>query len=216
VPSFQRFRSHIRVAGAFLAPHSHNSFTERKNRLPPVVRALFALAPLLSALPAAAQEQERHPAMPTTVFAQAGVAAKETQMLVVGATRDWAWEKELSFGRATGYWEVSLGRWHSEGRGSQWVGQVGVTPVLRLHPRRWGEGWFIEGGIGANLLYRLQLRRSHRGRQTLRRQAATRTGPALPALLQRRHRRAQPRRRLPAATLLASTVAPSRGRRRPS
>ena len=117
-----------------------------------VARISFLLALLLSALPAAAQEQ-RHPAMPTTAFVQAGVAAKETQMLVVGVTRDWAWEKELSFGRATGYWELSLGRWHSEGKGSQWVGQVGVTPVLRIHPRRWSEGWFIEGGIGANLLF---------------------------------------------------------------
>lgn len=74
-------------------------------------------------------------------------------MLVVGVTRDWPWEKEFSFGRASGYWEVSLGRWHSEGRGSHWVGQVGLTPVLRIQPRTWSEGWFIEGGIGANLLF---------------------------------------------------------------
>jgi lipid A 3-O-deacylase len=151
VPSFQRFRSHARITEASLTSHPHIFFTERRIRLPSVVRFIFALAPLLSALPALAQE--RHPGMPTTAFVQAGVAAKETQMLVVGVTRDWAWEKELSFGRATGYWELSLGRWHSEGRGSQWVGQVGVTPVLRIHPRRWSEGWFIEGGIGANLLF---------------------------------------------------------------
>ena len=106
---------------------------------------------LLSTVPVLAQE--RHPAMPDTVFVQAGVAAKETQMLVVGATRDWTWEKELSWGRATGYWELAVGRWHSEGRGSQWVAQVGVTPVLRVYPHRWNEGWFIEGGIGANLLF---------------------------------------------------------------
>jgi hypothetical protein len=24
--------------------------------------------------------------------------------------------------------------------------------VLRLYPERWGPGWFLEGGIGANLL----------------------------------------------------------------
>jgi lipid A 3-O-deacylase len=152
VPSFQRSCSFVRVVQASFASHLHASFTARKIRSSSVARALFALAPLLAALPAAAQEQ-RHPAMPDTAFVQAGVAAKETQMLVVGVTRDWDWEKEFSFGRATGYWEVSLGRWHSEGKGSQWVGQVGLTPVLRIHPRRWSEGWFIEGGIGANLLF---------------------------------------------------------------
>lgn len=151
MPSFQRFRSFIRVAGASLASRPDTSVTPKKSPPSAVAVALFALAPLLSALPAVAQE--RHPAMPDTVFVQAGVAAKETQMLVVGATRDWTWEKELSFGRATGYWEFALGRWHSEGKGSQWVAQVGVTPVLRIYPHRWNEGWFIEGGIGANLLF---------------------------------------------------------------
>jgi hypothetical protein len=151
VPSFQRIRSHVRVNEASVASHLHTSFTERKSRFSWGARFVIALATLLSTLPVAAQE--RHPAMPTTTFVQAGVAAKETQMLVIGATRDWAWEKELSWGRATGYWEVALGRWHSEGKGSQWVAQVGVTPVLRVYPHRWNEGWFIEGGIGANLLF---------------------------------------------------------------
>jgi lipid A 3-O-deacylase len=151
VPSFQRYRSLIRATEVLIASHRHAYFTGRKIRFSPTVRAVFALVPLLSALPAVAQE--RHPATPDTVFVQAGVAAKETQMLVVGATRDWAWEKELSFGRATGYWELAVGRWHSEGKGSQWVAQVGLTPVLRIYPHRWNEGWFIEGGIGANLLF---------------------------------------------------------------
>jgi lipid A 3-O-deacylase len=88
-------------------------------------------------------------------FVQAG-AAEDAQTLVVGATRPWRWHRAFAAGRASGHWEASFGGWSSElgggERSNAWVTQLGLTPVLRWHPRAWGERGFIEAGIGANLL----------------------------------------------------------------
>ena len=77
-------------------------------------------------------------------------------MLVFGAVWDWRWQKPLSGGLLTGYWEISFGRWSSQadpaGNSSAWVSQVGVTPVLRWHPGAGTVPWFVEVGIGANVL----------------------------------------------------------------
>lgn len=75
-------------------------------------------------------------------------------MLIFGATWDWSWRRDTRIGRLGGYWEASFGRWNSDGPqgGHAWVTQVGLTPVLRLYPESWGGRWFVEGGIGANLL----------------------------------------------------------------
>ena len=92
--------------------------------------------------------------LPSTMFVQAGVA-EEAQMAIVGATWVWDWYRDFSIGRLGGYWEVSIGRWNSDvedNGGSAWVTQFGVTPVLRLYPHSWGGRWFVEGGIGANVL----------------------------------------------------------------
>jgi lipid A 3-O-deacylase len=100
---------------------------------------------------------------PTSAFVQAG-AAEEAQMLVLGATWEWDWHRDYSIGRMTGYWEGSFGRWNSDGlqSGDAWVTQLGITPVLRLHPHAWGGGWFVEMGIGANLLLPVYQSRSKR------------------------------------------------------
>jgi hypothetical protein len=91
---------------------------------------------------------------PTSVFLQAGIA-EEAEMAIVGATWEWSWYRDFSFGRLGGYWEASIGRWNSDvddNGGSAWVTQFGVTPVLRLYPDSWGGRWFVEGGIGFNVL----------------------------------------------------------------
>lgn len=103
---------------------------------------------------ASAHAGERDDYRPTSMYVQIGVA-EEATMLVLGATWDWGWRRQTTWGTFSGYWEASWGRWSSsrpQASGSAWVTQLGVTPVLRLHPRRWGDGWFVEGGIGANLL----------------------------------------------------------------
>ena len=101
---------------------------------------------------------------PSALFVQAG-AAEQTQMLVFGAVWDWRWQKPLA-GVFTGYWELSFGRWSSQadpnGDSSAWVTQLGVTPVLRWHPGAATASWFVEAGIGANVLapiYRSQNKR---------------------------------------------------------
>jgi lipid A 3-O-deacylase len=113
--------------------------------------ALACLAAVLVAPGAAAAEGFA----PSRLFVQAG-AAEDAQMLVVGAAWDWSWHKPQFGGVLTGYWEVSFGRWSSQagpgGSRSAWVTQVGVTPVLRWHPGDASSSWFLEAGIGANVL----------------------------------------------------------------
>ena len=92
--------------------------------------------------------------VPSAAFLQVG-RAHEADMLILGATWDWAWQRDTPLGRIGGYSEASIGRWRSEvgeDGASDWVTQWGVTPVLRLHPLSGGGRWFVEIGIGANLL----------------------------------------------------------------
>ena len=94
--------------------------------------------------------------LPTRAFVQLGVA-EHANAAVVGLTWDWSWHKDVGWGRLTGYWDVSFGRWASDGADGTtsshaWVTQVGITPVVRLHPGGPGPGWYVEGGIGANVL----------------------------------------------------------------
>jgi hypothetical protein len=92
---------------------------------------------------------------PTSLFVQAGFAEHGTQSYVLGATWNWAWRRQYSFGTVSGFHEASFGRWITERagvHGSAWATQVGVTPVLRLQPASWGYHWFAEAGIGANVI----------------------------------------------------------------
>ena len=91
---------------------------------------------------------------PDGVFVQVGVA-EDAHTLAAGATWDRRWHRSLGSGRLSLYWELSVGRWRGERdgrRGTAWVTQLGVTPVLRWERRPYGRGWFVEGGIGGNLL----------------------------------------------------------------
>ncbi len=89
---------------------------------------------------------------PSGGFVQFG-AAEAAQMAVLGLTWTWPWKRPLWGGELSGYSEVSVGRWNADSapRGYGWFTQVGLTPVLR-----WSIGaqrtWFVEAGIGGNLL----------------------------------------------------------------
>jgi lipid A 3-O-deacylase len=95
----------------------------------------------------------------SALFVQPGVAAR-AHMLVFGGIWDWRWQRPFAGGTLTGYSELSFGRWSSRsensadnaGRASTWVTQFGVTPVFRWHPQTPGASWFLEAGIGANVL----------------------------------------------------------------
>lgn len=85
----------------------------------------------------------------TAWYAQAGVA-EDARSITVGLSRDWRWQKQYRYGHVSGQWQSELGRWHSDTETST---QLGVTPAVRWRPNGWSEGWFIEGGIGLNVIF---------------------------------------------------------------
>lgn len=89
---------------------------------------------------------------PDGVFVQGGWW-RHVRTATVGATWDWHWQRESAVGTLTGYTEVALGRWQTNGTGDdRGYTRFGVTPVLRLYPKALGDDWFAELGIGANLI----------------------------------------------------------------
>jgi lipid A 3-O-deacylase len=94
-------------------------------------------------------------APPNRAFVQIG-SAEHTNAITLGVTHDWDWQRDFGIGRVSGYWEFSLGRWKAErlagDSSSPWITQIGITPVIRLNPAFLNERWFVEAGIGANLL----------------------------------------------------------------
>lgn len=124
-------------------PH-HATAARPPSRLPRPARAA-ALGVLLAAtaLPGFAAE-------PRTAWYVQGGVAEDAQSLTVGASRDWRWEKQYRYGHVGGQWQGEVARWHSDSDNST---QVGVTPALRWRPNGWSEGWFVEGGIGLNVIF---------------------------------------------------------------
>jgi hypothetical protein len=108
--------------------------------------ARLAVAALLSACFASTALASE----PRTAYYVQGGVAEDAQSLTIGASRDWAWEKQYRFGHVSGQWQGEIGRWQSDNQGST---QVGISPALRLHPNGWNEGWFLEGGIGVNVIF---------------------------------------------------------------
>ena len=125
--------------------------------LPSRRRAIPALVLAAMCLPSvSAADTDRSSWMPSRAFVQLGVA-EDANAVVVGAIWDWSWFRKVGWGRLTGYWDVSIGRWASDrsdgdSNSHAWVTQLGITPVLRLYPGRTDAGWYVEGGIGANML----------------------------------------------------------------
>ncbi|MGC3980218.1 MAG: acyloxyacyl hydrolase [Steroidobacteraceae bacterium] len=92
---------------------------------------------------------------PTGAFVQAGFGESQTTAYVVGAVWDWRWQKQYAIGTITGFSDASIGRWATEAdgiKGSAWATQIGLTPVFRLQPALFTQPWFIEIGIGANVI----------------------------------------------------------------
>lgn len=118
-----------------------------------LIAALFGLR--LTIEPAAAAQFDFGALEPSTLFVQAAAGDQRTQSYVGGATWDWNWDKQYSFMTATGYFEAAGGRWSTRDSGvtsSTWATQVGVTPVIRLHPAARFSSWFAELGVGANYI----------------------------------------------------------------
>jgi lipid A 3-O-deacylase len=89
-------------------------------------------------------------AEPRTAWYVQGGVAEDAESLTVGASRDWRWEKQYRYGHVSGQWQGEVGRWHSDTESST---QVGLSPALRWRPNGWSDGWFVEGGIGVNVIF---------------------------------------------------------------
>jgi hypothetical protein len=91
--------------------------------------------------------------VPRSLFLQAG-AADHVDTFSLGAIWKLPWEGDATFGRfATGI-EASLGEWQTHGQRhhSYPFTQLGFTPSLRFYPDAWHGPWFVEAGIGANVI----------------------------------------------------------------
>jgi hypothetical protein len=121
----------------------------RRRRITTTAAASLALA----ALPALAQPTDPVPDWPARgVFAQAG-AGEQVASLTLGAIWPSPWQFRSQ--RLKVYWETTVGRWRVEDGGdgrSAGVTQLGLTPVIRWSPRPFGPDWYLEAGIGANLV----------------------------------------------------------------
>ncbi len=78
-----------------------------------------------------------------------------TQTVTLGIQWALPWHHEWGSGELSSYVEASIGRWRTEDKDVQlttWITQLGLTPALRY---RWDGGdspWFVEAGIGVNIL----------------------------------------------------------------
>jgi hypothetical protein len=87
---------------------------------------------------------------PSWVFVQAG-SGRQVASVAIGASWDWQRDYQASHARITGATELLVGDWRARDPGHDFT-QVGITPVLRLYPHEWDAGWFLEGGIGGNVI----------------------------------------------------------------
>lgn len=91
--------------------------------------------------------------VPAALFAQYG-RATDTSSFTLGA--HWHFSRghwDLGCGLLTSHGEVELGRWQADDtRGHAYSTQIGFTPALRYWPAGTMTGWFVEGGIGANVI----------------------------------------------------------------
>ena len=87
---------------------------------------------------------------PSGVFAQAGVG-RDVASVALGASWDFRWQHDIALGRLTAATEVMAAEWFASAPDRHFT-QVGILPMLRLYPREWDDGWFVEGGVGANAI----------------------------------------------------------------
>ena len=91
--------------------------------------------------------------VPGSFFLQAG-AAEHVDTFSLGAIWKLPWERDLAFGRLATSLEASVGQWWTLGQRhrSKPFAQIGFTPSLRFYPDAWHGSWFVEAGIGANVI----------------------------------------------------------------
>jgi hypothetical protein len=91
--------------------------------------------------------------LPTSVFLQGGVT-EHVDTYSLGVLWTLPWQHEFSFGRLATSAEASVGQWqtHGQRRNTRPFTQIGFTPTLRFYPDAWHGHWFVEAGVGANVI----------------------------------------------------------------
>ncbi|GAB4466835.1 MAG: hypothetical protein OHK0044_07100 [Burkholderiaceae bacterium] len=80
--------------------------------------------------------------------------ARDARATAAGLQWDLPWRRAWGRGTLTAHAELNLGHWRADAAGddaSAVSTQVGVTPVLR-YAFDGAAGWFVEAGIGANVI----------------------------------------------------------------
>ena len=93
------------------------------------------------------------PPAPSAFFLQVAESAR-SRSVSAGLSWDLDWRQAWAGGQLGAYVEASMGHWSIENaagdRDTAAVTQIGLTPALRWQAQ--GSLWFIEGGIGLNLI----------------------------------------------------------------
>lgn len=93
---------------------------------------------------------------PRGAFAAAGVAARGTDSLTVGAVWPWAWRRPAGGGELTAITEAYVSYWKARAAvGRQSFTQIGLVPLVRWRPDQGRSAWFGEAGIGVSTMDRL-------------------------------------------------------------
>jgi lipid A 3-O-deacylase len=93
---------------------------------------------------------------PHGAFAVAGVAARGTDSLTVGAVWPWAWRMPAGGGELTAITEAYVSYWQARAAvGRHSFTQIGLVPLLRFRPDEGRSAWFGEAGIGVSTTDRL-------------------------------------------------------------
>ncbi len=91
---------------------------------------------------------------PRALALQLGAARAGTDSQ--GLALQWAcpWRKQTSFGEWSLVADVMVARWRTTPAGSlgRHFMQFGITPSLRWQPPAFGSAWFVEIGVGANVI----------------------------------------------------------------
>lgn len=113
---------------------------------------MAALAASLVSFGAAARDADTPWWHPDGLQLKTG-GGEHVKSATVGLVWKFGWRKNYEAGTLTAYVEAEIGQWRTAGGADdRSVTQLGVAPMLRLYPTAAGSGWFVEAGIGANII----------------------------------------------------------------
>ena len=101
---------------------------------------------------------------PDAIYIQAG-NGEGAASATAGLIWEMGWQRQTALGLLTGYWDFSAGTWRSreadEPGAHHSYSTIGITPVIRLWIQD-SSRFFVEAGIGANLIGPLYKRQDQR------------------------------------------------------